>query len=178
MMRKTATAILAAIVLASLAWPDAQARPAAASGKAEAGYVLLDRILVLFQNLARTSAGSREAVENGLEAIFTEAVQAKAGNQVDPVFFRRFNRLLTVMRLSFLSDPKGILKTHIDRVTADFVEDVTGRAPALDKGEGVGLGLLAGALADEIANLRIVLETRERKAKILNEWLNSFPAGK
>jgi hypothetical protein len=181
MMRKTAVWILLASLSATMTWAGPQLWPAASAGKTEAGYVLLDRILVLFRNLAMHGSGGergREAVEKGLEDIMTEAVQAKTKNQLDPVYFRRFNRLLVVMKLAITSDSKGILKSHIDRMTADFVEDISGQAPALGKDGSVGLGALAAALADEIANLRIHLDTKEQKAKLLEQWMNSFPDGK
>ena len=125
-----------------------------------------------------TGSGGRGVVEKGLEDIMTDAVQAKAKSQIDPVYFRRFNRLLAVMKLAVASDPKGILKSHIDRMAADFVEDVSGQAPALGKDGSVVLGALAAALADEIVNLRIYLDTKDQKAKLLEQWMNSFPDGK
>ncbi|MCX6560705.1 MAG: hypothetical protein NTZ26_09325 [Candidatus Aminicenantes bacterium] len=108
----------------------------------------------------------------------SEAVQAKAKAQIDPAFFFRFNRLLMIMRLNFLADSKGILKDAVNRLTTDFVEDVTGARPVFDKAGEVGLGAMTGALAEEIVNLRLHIENRDRKAKLLDEWMNSFPIGK
>ena len=178
MMRKTAVWILLAILAGGTTWAGPQAWPASSAGKAEAGYVLLDRVLVLFRNLARSGSGGREAVEKGLEDIMTDAVQAKTKSQIDSAYFRRFNRLLAIMKLAITSDAKGILKSHIDRMTLDFVEDISGQAPALGKDGSVGLGALAAALADEIVSLRIYLDTRDQKAKLLEQWMNSFPDGK
>ncbi len=178
MMRKTVVWILLAILSAGMTWAGPQLWPASSAGKTEAGYVLLDRILVLFRNLAMNGSGGRGAVEKGLEDIMTEAVQARTKNQIDPVYFRRFNRLLAIMKLAVTADSKGILKPHIDRMTSDFVEEISGQAPALGKDGSVGLGALAAALADEIANLRIYLDTKEQKAKLLEQWMNSFPDGK
>lgn len=179
MKRKMMVWMLAAFLAGGTALAGGQSWPAAAAaGKAEPGFVLLDRVLVLFQNLARTGSGGREAVAKGLEDIMSEAVQAKAKAQIDPAFFFRFNRLLMIMRLNFLADSKGILKDAVNRLTTDFVEDVTGARPVFDKAGEVGLGAMTGALAEEIVNLRLHIENRDRKAKLLDEWMNSFPIGK
>jgi hypothetical protein len=178
MLRKTAVLVLLLSLSLGISWAGLQLWPASSSGKTAAGYVLLDRILVLFRNLAMHGSGDRGVVEKGLEDIMTEAVQAKVKSQIEPVYFRRFNRLLAVMKLAVASDPKGILKSYMDRMMADFVEDVSGQAPVLGKDGSVGIGALAAALADEIANLRISLDTKEQKAKLLEQWLNSFPDGK
>jgi hypothetical protein len=177
-MRRTAALIVLMTLAFGMAWAGPQLWPASSAGKAEAGYVLLDRILVLFRDLAMHGSGGRGAVDKGLEEIMTEAVQAKTKNQIDPVYFRRFNRLLAIMKLAVTPDSKGILKPHIDRLTSDFVEEISGQAPVLGKDGGVGLGALAAALADEIANLRIHLDTKEQKAKLLEQWMNSFSDGK
>ncbi len=178
MRRKMVIGVLLTVLSAGATWAGPQLWPSSAAGKTEAGYVLLDRILVLFRNLAMTGSGGRVAVETGLEGIMTEAVQAKTRNQIDPVYFRRLNRLLAIMKLAVAADSKGILKPSIDRMTSDFVEDISGQAPVLGKDGGVGLGVLAAALADEIVNLRIYLDTKEQKAKLLEQWMNSFPDGK
>jgi hypothetical protein len=178
MMRRTAALIVLMTLAFGMAWAGPQLWPASSAGKMEAGYVLLDRILVLFRDLAMNGSGGRAAVEKGLEEIMTEAVQAKTRSQIDSVYFRRFNRLLAIMKLAFIADAKGILKSHIDRMTLDFVEEISGQAPILGKDGSVGLGALAAALADEIANLRIHLDTKDQKAKLLEQWMNSFPAGK
>ncbi len=179
-MRKTVWFFILAAFLAGMSIPaHGQLWPAAnAAGKAEPGFVLLDRILVMFQKMAASGSGGREAVAKGLEDIFNEAVQAKTRAQIDPVFFRKFNRLLMIMRMNFLADSKGILQDAVNRLTADFVEEIAGVRPALDKDGMVGLGAMAGALAEEIVNLRLHLESRDRKAKLLEEWINSFPSGK
>ena len=104
-MRKTAVWILLAALSVGMTWAGPQLWPASAAGKTEAGYVLLDRILVLFRNMAMSGSGGRGAVEKGLEDIMTEAVQAKAKSQIDPVYFRRFNRLLVVMKLAVVTPP-------------------------------------------------------------------------
>jgi hypothetical protein len=178
MMRKTAAWIVLMTVILGTTWAGPQLWPASSSGKTEPGLVLLDRILVLFQKLAAEGAGGRETVLKGLEGIMDEAVQAKAKGQLDPAFFRRFSRLLTIMEMNFLRESKSILKIHVDRQTADFIEDVSGVRPVAGKDGSVGLGDMTMALADEIVNLRIVLESKDRKTKLLDEWMNSFPVGK
>jgi len=177
-MRKTAVWILLVSLAAGMTWAGPQLWPASAAGKTEPGLVLLDRILVLFQKLAADGTGGRAVVLKGLEDIMNEAVQAKTKAQLDPVFFRRFSRLLMIMELNFMPESKSILKAHVDRQTADFVEEVAGVRPVVGKDGGVGFGDMAAALADEIVNLRIYLETKDRKAKLLEQWMNSFSIGK
>ena len=178
MMRKTAVLVLLLSLSLGITWAGPQLWPASSSGKTEPGLVLLDRILVLFQKIAAEGTGGREAVLKGLEEIMNEAVQAKTKGQIEPAFFRRFSRLLTIMEINFLRESKSILRIHVNRQTVDFIEDVSGVRPVAGKDGSVGLGDMTMAFADEIVNLRIILETKDRKAKLLEEWMNSFPVGK
>jgi hypothetical protein len=178
MLRTTLVWILLAILAVGTIWAGPQLWPASPADKTEPGLVLLDRILVLFQKLAADGTGGRAVVLKGLDDIMNEAVQAKTKSRLDPVFFRRFSRLLMIMELNFMPESKSVLKAHVDRQTADFVEEVAGVRPVVGKDGGVGFGEMAAALADEIVNLRIILETKDRKAKLLEGWMNSFSGGK
>ncbi|MBM3297834.1 MAG: hypothetical protein FJY83_09595 [Candidatus Aminicenantes bacterium] len=151
-----------------------------ASAAAKAGSVLLDKLTGTFKHLAETGAGGREALQKSMQALITEARAARAQNQVDAVFFFKFNRLMTVIQLAIVEDPQGILAPLIDREVGAFVEEVTGESVVLSGAEGkrVGIGTIAGALADEILNLKVYLETLPRREAMRQDFYKQFSPGR
>jgi len=144
----------------------------------KAGYALLDKLTGTFKQLAETGTGGRAALEKAMGDIITEARQARTQKQIDPVFFWKFNRLMTIIQLAVVEDPKGILNPLIDREVGGFIEEVTGEKVMLSgkDGKGVGLGAVAGALAYEILNLRIYLDTLPKREAMLQDFYSKFPA--
>lgn len=184
--------LIAAIPVAALEDGSAAAQPnsaqdtqkaaqkaAQASSAAKAGNVLLDKLTGTFKHLAETGTGGREVLEKAMQGIVTEARAARAQNQIDAVFFYKFNRLMTVIQLAIVVDPKGILAPLVDREVGDFIEEVTGERPVLPShpGGGPGLAAIAGALAEEILNLRIYLDTLPRRAAMLQDFYKQFSPG-
>ena len=177
-MLKKATFIVCILLL----WANlAQAKMDGNGGKDEAAYALLDKLVLSFKNMAEKGTGGGEVVSNALNEIMTAAKKAEAQGQIDPVFSRRFKRILVILKLAIIEDKEGILEPVIEREIEEFVKDVCGEtAGGVDK-KGkptIGIGQIAGAVAEEILNLRIYLDTKEEKAKLMEEYSKQFATTK
>jgi hypothetical protein len=109
--------------------------------------------------------GSLLAVEERLQAIMALARKDKDDGTITPVFFARFNRLLAVTKLIMAPDKGGILVPVIGRPLEDFVGDMTGESLA-EKGGPKAIGAVANAIAEEIVNLQIYLDTLDKREAI------------
>ncbi len=138
----------------------------------KAGYALLDKIIVFFQDMAEKGTGGPKKVEPFLQELMAEVKKSKVQAMIDPVFFKRYTRLLMVLKLAIVEDPEGILGPLIKRESSRFIEDVTGEEFHFE-GKG-GIGAIADALAEEILNLRLYLDNIERKAKLKEEFQKKF----
>ena len=63
----------------------------------DAGYVLLDALVVTFKEMAEKRESVFDKADKELEEMMQEAMRAKAQNQIDAVFFKRFSRILLVL---------------------------------------------------------------------------------
>lgn len=133
------------------------------------GYALLDKIVITFRDLAQHGSGGIENVDSLLEEMMADAIKAREDNKVDLVFFRRYNRLLMVLKLSIVEDDKGILSSLIEREVSSFVLDVKGEKANVQGKEAIGT--IASAIADEILNLHLYLDNRERRDELMKEFI-------
>ena len=138
----------------------------------KAGYALLDKVIVFFQDMAEKGTGGSKKVEPFLQEMMAEVKKAKAQAMIDPVFFKRYTRLLMIIKLAIVEDPEGILGPLIKREISRFIEDIWGEEFHFE-GKG-GIGAIAGALAEEILNLRLYLDNIEKKAKLKVEYQKKF----
>jgi len=120
---------------------------ASASNAEQAGYVLVDRLVTYFEQIAHTGTGGVGSVHQTLGELMTLARKARDERQITPAFFERYARVLRVMKLSMTIDPEGILRPVVERETREFVKDVTGK-------DSTDLGSLAEAYARELDDLR------------------------
>lgn len=138
----------------------------------KAGYALLDMYVKSFQEMAARGTSSGE-LETNLQSMATEAKKAKEAGDVNLVFYGRYSRLLAMTKLLVQPDKGNILLPVIDREVTDFLLDITGEEPIAYKAGGPpALGQVANALAEEIINLQIYLDTldkREAMRKKLDE---------
>lgn len=166
------------IVSVLLLWASsAHAKTDRNGGKDEAAYALLDKLVLSFKDMAERGAGGEEAVSNALNEMMAAAKKAEAQGQIDPVFSRRFKRILLILKLAITKDKEGILKPVIEREIEEFVKDIFGETGAdVDKNGKpiIGIGQIAGAVAEEILNLRIYLDTKEEKMKLMEEYKKQF----
>lgn len=140
----------------------------------DAGYVLLDKIIFFFQDMAEKGTGGPKKVDPFLQEMMSEVKEAKAQALVDPVFFKRYTRLLMVMKLVMVEDSEGILGQLINREVSQFIEDVKGEKVQIEGKRGISIGCISEALAEELLNLRLYLNTREQKAKLKEEFEKKY----
>jgi hypothetical protein len=130
----------------------------------QAGYSLLDKVISTFKGMAEKGTGGREKVIPALEEMMADAKKAKDQEQIDPVFFNRYNRLLMVMKLLLVEDEEGILRPVVEREVGDFVWDVEGIK--LDGSGKKNIGYVSEAIADELINLHLYLDNIEKKQEL------------
>jgi len=142
----------------------------------KAGYALLDRYIKSFQEMAGQGT-TVDGFEANLQTIAAEAKKAKDASEVNLVFYSRFARVLALTKLIIKPDPGNILMPIIDREIADFIKDVTGEDVVARTG-AAGVGKVANALAEELINLQIYLDTldkRDAMRKKLDEGMIGSP---
>jgi len=149
-------------VTAEAAAAAEDSRAATSPAATQAGYALLDQFVGAFHQMAMEGSGGLGAVEERLQAIMALARKDKDAGTITPVFFARFNRLLAVTKLIMAPDKGGILVPVIERTMADFVADMTGESLG-EKGGPEAIGAVANALAEEIVNLELYLDTLDKR---------------
>lgn len=135
-----------------------------------AGVRLLDRLVMGFKTMAEAGAGGYDHVNTFLQDAMAGLKKAKEDNQVDAVFYMRYKRLLTTMKLAVIDtpyDPEGILDDFILREINTFIESVTG---IRSEREHRGIGAIAGAIAEEILNLHIYLDSKSDRAVLIKKY--------
>lgn len=123
------------------------------------GTALLDLFLDHLRDIAQS--GKTEVLEFRLQEMMIAAKKAREAKTIDPVFFRRFNRMLAVTKLVATPDESAVLGPVIERVLGDFVLDKLGLQGFREEG-GKGpkaVNWVAQALASEIIDLQIYLDT-------------------
>lgn len=128
------------------------------------GYGLIDTYIRAFQAMAAQGT-TAEGLESSLRIVAAAAKKAKEAAEIDQVFYSRFARILALTKLVVAPDPGGLLSPVIDREIADFLMDVTGEAVAARTGP-MAVGQVANAIAEELVNLQIYLDTLEKRQAI------------
>jgi len=143
----------------------------------KAGYSLLDMYIKSFQEMA--AQGTGVGLENRLQAMAADAKKAKESGEINLVFYSRYARLLAMTKLLAQPDQGNILIPIIDREVTDFLLDVTGEEPVAFRAGGArAVGQVANALAEELINLQIYLDTLEKREalrKKLDEGMSGPP---
>jgi len=129
------------------------------------GYVLLDMIITTFRDMAMTGSGGFDAVDKALQRLMAESTKAFQEKKIDAVFYKRYARVLSIMKLSIIPDPQSILRLVIKRELAEFVAEKTG-----EEWDGKSIGQIAAAMAEEIINLHIYLDTTKKRAELMKEF--------
>jgi hypothetical protein len=160
----------------SLLGPGLSAMEYETAALKKGGYALLDMYIQSFQEMARqgTTMGGLEA---NLQTIAAEAIKAKEAGEINLVFYSRLARILALTKLIIQPDRGSLLGPIVVREIADFVEDVTGES-SLTRTGGVAIGQVANAIAEELINLQLYLDTldkREALRKKLVEGMASSP---
>jgi hypothetical protein len=140
----------------------------------KAGYALLDTFVAFFKNMAATGSGGYEKVDRAFQDMMAQAKKAKNDGTIDLVFYKRFTRLLAVFKLSIIPDPQIILGPIVNKQISKFIEDITGE----ERVEGKGIGPFANAIAEELINLRLYLDTQQQREELMKKFLGEFGPAK
>jgi len=144
----------------------------------EAGYALLESLVVAFGDMARTGKGGFDDVNTILQRQMAMLKKAHSQNQVDALFYNRYHRILEVFKLTIRqkeTDPEGILDDFTHQEIKKFIMDVTGSDATIPPPEHRGIGAIAGTIAEEIINLHLYLDSRLEREKVMKkymEWTN------
>ncbi|MGD8536306.1 MAG: hypothetical protein PVF66_10700 [Candidatus Aminicenantes bacterium] len=139
-----------------------------------AGHALLDSLVVAFKELAEHRENVIERTEKALVSMMKEAKNAKAQGQIDTVFLKRFHRILMVIKCVITPIPKddaGIMKPLYLGAINKFIEDIKGEPFDVEKsGSEVAINKFTQAVSHEIIDLRIYLDNKEKREKLIEEY--------
>jgi hypothetical protein len=153
--------------------------PRTAAGP-EAGFKLLERLVVLVVGAAAPGGGGGD-VGQGVILLAKDLESAKDAKTIDEVFAVRFSRLLSAVRQAATMDPACLYWPLYRYALAEFIEGRTGRAPDWKDlefmvndhgGAGVGLGAVADAVLSEVVALHLHLENLSRLDDIRQSYLD------
>ena len=139
-----------------------------------AGYALLDTVFVTFKELAEMREDVLEKTQKALTEMMRDANNAKAQNQIDEVFFKRFHRILVVVNIVITpveKDKSNIMGPYYFREINEFIEDIEGEKYDVQKaGVHEAINKLSQAISHEIIELRLYLDTKEKREKLIKEY--------
>ena len=137
------------------------------------GYALLDLFISSFRDMAKRGGGDLDPI---LLKMAAKLRQAREEGDVDAVFYARLSRVLALTKLVIVPDPGGVLEPVINREMLFFVHDITGEDLNREGGPKT-IGQVANAIAEEILNLQIYLDTKDRRES-LRKKLDERMSGK
>jgi len=139
-----------------------------------AGYALLDSVFVTFKELAEMKEPVIEKTSKALASMMKEAKEARAQGQIDDVFFKRFHRILLVLKIVVTpaeDDDAGIMTSFYFGEINQFIEDIEGeKYDVLKAGSREAINKLSQAISHEIIDLRLYLDTKEKREKLAAEY--------
>jgi hypothetical protein len=145
-----------------------------AGPKEKAGYALLDLFITSFRDIV--TSGTPDALEPTLLKMASGLKKARETGEIDPVFYARLSRVLAITKLVIVPDPGGMLGPVINRELLFFVHDITGE-DLKREGGAAAINQVANAIAEEILNLQIYLDTKDNR-EALRKKLDDRISGK
>lgn len=140
-----------------------------------AGYALLDSLVVAFKELAEQREAVMERTNTALGEMAREAQRAKVQGQIDTVFFKRFHRILMVIKCMITpisrDDEAWFNKPLYFGAVEKFIEDIEGEPIDIEKsGQSVVINKFTQAISREIVDLRIYLDNKGKREKLIEEY--------
>jgi len=139
-----------------------------------AGYSLLDTVFVTFKELAEMREPVMEKTNQALTDMMKESKNAKAQNQIDDVFFKRFSRILLVLKIIITpveKDGANIMGPLYFGELNKFIEDIEGIKYDVQKaGSSEAIDMFSKAISHEIIDLRLYLDTKDKREKLIEEY--------
>ena len=149
MKQKMALILAAAIVLTAAGLAAQEAHPAVK---------LIADVNALFEKMSQTMVSEQEGAEV-LDTAMEAATGLRAANRIDDSFLKRFQRVLLMIRLSFITDRSGILKTLVFQEMAGFVKDISGEKFDPEGPATVQIVMFSKAVDTELLNLYGLVRT-------------------
>jgi hypothetical protein len=173
MMKKMIILVLIVLVLIIFC-VNLKAIVSSDSAEENAGYALLDTVFVTFKELAEMKESVMEKTQKALTDMMHDANNAKAQNQIDEVFFKRFHRILLVLNIVITpveKDKSGIMGPLYFGELNQFIEDIEGEKYDVQKAGGhEAINKFSQAISHEIIELRLYLDTKEKREKLIEEY--------
>ncbi len=139
-----------------------------------AGYALLDTVFVTFKELAEMREPVMEKTQKVLTGMMKDAKNARAQDQIDDVFFKRFHRILLVLNIVITpveKDGAGIMTPLYFGEINQFIEDIEGERYDVQKADSrEAINKLSQAISHEIIELRLYLDTKEKREKLIEQY--------
>jgi len=120
---------------------------------------LITDVNALFEKMSQTMVGEQEQAAV-LDTAMEAATQLRAANSIDDSFLKRFQRVLLVIRLSFITDRSGILKALVCQEMTGFVKDITGEKLDPAGPATAQIGMFSKAVDTELMNLYGLVQTK------------------
>jgi hypothetical protein len=137
------------------------------------GQVLVDKLNTLFKNLAQKEHTSESETAAGLEGLLLDAKRARDQKLIDAAFFKRYQRVLIILRLMAMPGKQGVLAPVFEKEFSTFVEDISGVRYDLAS-PSVAINQVTGALTDEVMNLYLYQDGLKARAKLLKEFEKKY----
>jgi len=173
-MTKKAIALVIIIICLILFCPILSALGLSDPAEENAGYALLDTVFVTFKELAEMREPVMEKTNKALAGMMRDANSAKSQNKIDDVFFKRFHRILVVLKIVITpveKDEDTIMGPYYFREINEFIEDIEGEKYDVQKAGGhEAINKLSQAISHEIIDLRLYLDTKEKREKLIEEY--------
>jgi hypothetical protein len=149
----------------------------AATATVKDGYVLLNSILTLFENLNTSGtpgAGGITVVEERLSQLSKEARTARETNLIDNIFYNRYRRMLMILKMVITPVVKtDLLENPFTKALTDFVWDVTYEHWSWNDNDGIVK--MSAALEEELVQLQFYLDTRQAREEFKKKMGKLLP---
>lgn len=153
-----------------------------ANAEESAGQALLDSLVATFKELAEHREPVMEKTNKALADMMREAQKARAQGQIDTVFFKRFHRILMVLKCVITpvsADDAGIMKPLYFGAINEFIEDIEGEEYDIERaGPNAAIAKLTQAISHELIDLRIYLDNKEKREKLIEEYKKLIDLGR
>jgi len=145
-----------------------------ANAEESAGQALLDSLVATFKELAEQKEAVMAKANIALADMMREAQKAKAQGQIDAVFFKRFHRILMVLKCVITPvtpDDGGIMKPLYFGAINKFIEDIEGEEYDIERAApNAAIAKFTQAVSHELIELRIYLDNKEKREKLIEEY--------
>jgi hypothetical protein len=125
------------------------------------GYVLLNGVITTFEGpLPGTSEEVKKRFLTSLNRLMAEARIARSREKIDAAFFERFKRILLVLNLVILKE-----KNENQVLDSFIIQEVNQFHTSQKMGEEdmvMGIGSVAGAVAEELLSLKKYLDNQKK----------------